>query len=223
MRPRLDPWVRKIPWRREWQPAPVFLPGESHGRRSLGGYSPWGCKESDMTEWLTETQPSSWKFSFFPNGGSKPHLWQWKLGVPISGLQGKQLCLLPCRLRNSTLSSSPALPSVFFPVDHNPPYVPNRLRQRSICKIFFSTSMVSAVIYLHTIIRSLSLAVAPFPERMACQMDIPAWVSQKYLRWGMPQTKSSSLTPLFRLASSQCPSVGLQSHALPIHLPQETG
>jgi len=46
----LDPWVRKIPWRRAWQPTPVFLPGESHGEKSLVGYSPWGCKESDMTE-----------------------------------------------------------------------------------------------------------------------------------------------------------------------------
>ena len=45
-----DPWVRKIPWRRAWQPTPVFLPGESHGQRSLAGYSPWGCKESDTTE-----------------------------------------------------------------------------------------------------------------------------------------------------------------------------
>ena len=35
-----DPWVGKIPWRRAWQPTPVFLPGESHGQRSLGGYSP---------------------------------------------------------------------------------------------------------------------------------------------------------------------------------------
>ena len=43
-------WVRKIPWRRKWQPIPVFLPGESHGWSSLVGYSPWGCKESDMTE-----------------------------------------------------------------------------------------------------------------------------------------------------------------------------
>ena len=43
-------WVRKIPWRREWQLTPVFLPGESHGQRSLEGYSSWGCKESDMTE-----------------------------------------------------------------------------------------------------------------------------------------------------------------------------
>ena len=58
-RPGFDPWVRKIPWRREWQPTPVFLPGKSHGRRSLAGYSPWGCKESDMTERLTLTHPDN--------------------------------------------------------------------------------------------------------------------------------------------------------------------
>ena len=52
-RPGFDPWVRKIPWRRKWQPTPVFLPGESHEWRSLVGYSPWGCKESDTTEWTT--------------------------------------------------------------------------------------------------------------------------------------------------------------------------
>ena len=46
-------WVRKIPWRREWLPTPVFLPGEFHGQRSLAGYSPWGCKELDMNERLT--------------------------------------------------------------------------------------------------------------------------------------------------------------------------
>ena len=51
-RPGFEPWVRKIPWRREWQPTPVLLPGKSHGWRSLVGYSPWGCKESDMTERL---------------------------------------------------------------------------------------------------------------------------------------------------------------------------
>ena len=46
----LDPWVRKIPLRKKWQPIPVFLPGKSHGQRSLEGYSPWGYKESDTTE-----------------------------------------------------------------------------------------------------------------------------------------------------------------------------
>ena len=48
-----NPSVGKIPWRRAWQPTPVFLPGESHGQRSLPGYSPWGLKESDMTDWLS--------------------------------------------------------------------------------------------------------------------------------------------------------------------------
>ena len=45
-----DLWVGKIPWRRKWQLTPVFLPGESHGQRSLAGYSPWSCKELDTTE-----------------------------------------------------------------------------------------------------------------------------------------------------------------------------
>ena len=45
-----DPWVGKIPWRRAWQPTSVFLPGESYGQRSLGGYSPEGHAELDMTE-----------------------------------------------------------------------------------------------------------------------------------------------------------------------------
>ena len=48
-RPEFDPWVGKIPWRKKWQPTPVFVPGESRSQRSLVGYSPWDCKESDMT------------------------------------------------------------------------------------------------------------------------------------------------------------------------------
>ena len=51
-RTRFDPWVGKNPWRREWQPTPVFLPREFHGLRSLVGYSPWGRKELD---WATTT------------------------------------------------------------------------------------------------------------------------------------------------------------------------
>ena len=46
-RPGFNPWVRKIPWRREWQPPPIFLPGESQGQRSLVGYSPRGCRVRD--------------------------------------------------------------------------------------------------------------------------------------------------------------------------------
>ena len=43
-----------IPWRREWLPTPVFVPGEFHGLRSLEGYSPWGCTELDTTELLSK-------------------------------------------------------------------------------------------------------------------------------------------------------------------------
>ena len=52
---RFIPWVKKIPWRREWQPTPVFLPGKSHGQRSLAGYSPWGRK--------SQTRLSCWEFT----------------------------------------------------------------------------------------------------------------------------------------------------------------
>ena len=45
-----DLWVKKIPWRRGWQPTPASSPRESHGQRSLAGYNPWGHTESDTTE-----------------------------------------------------------------------------------------------------------------------------------------------------------------------------
>ena len=54
--PAMQMWVLSLgeedPRRGNWQPTPVFLPGKSHGQRSLAGYRPWGCKESDTTEWL---------------------------------------------------------------------------------------------------------------------------------------------------------------------------
>jgi len=52
-KPGFDPWVRKIPWGREWLPTPVLLSGEFHGQKSLVGYSSWGSKKSDVTEQLT--------------------------------------------------------------------------------------------------------------------------------------------------------------------------
>ena len=63
-----DPWVGKMPWRREWQPTPVSLPGESHGQRSLVGHSPWGPKEWTTTEWLNKwpsllmNSEGNWRF-----------------------------------------------------------------------------------------------------------------------------------------------------------------
>ena len=55
-RPGFNPWVRKIPQRREWQPFPVFMPEKSHGPRSLAGYRPWDGKESDTNERPVHTQ-----------------------------------------------------------------------------------------------------------------------------------------------------------------------
>ena len=54
---QFDPWVGKIPWKRKWQPTPVFLPGESQGQRSLAGYSPWGHRV--WCDWVTNTFTSS--------------------------------------------------------------------------------------------------------------------------------------------------------------------
>ena len=63
---RFSPWVRKIPWRRKWQPSAVFLPGESHGQRILAGYRPWDQKESNTTEWLTlpHSRYQGWRYRF---------------------------------------------------------------------------------------------------------------------------------------------------------------
>ena len=59
--PGFSPWIGKIPWRREWLPTPVFLPGEFHGQRSLAGYSPWNAKN-----W---TSLSDYHFHFFRGTG----------------------------------------------------------------------------------------------------------------------------------------------------------
>ena len=70
--PKFDPWFRKIPWRWEWQPTSVFLPGEFHEQRSLVGYSPWGQKESDMTEQLTLSNAAD--VGLIPGQEAKTHM-----------------------------------------------------------------------------------------------------------------------------------------------------
>ena len=59
-RPGFNPWLRKILWRRAWQPTPVFLPGEFRGQRSLVGYIPRGHRESDATERLALSVSPHW-------------------------------------------------------------------------------------------------------------------------------------------------------------------
>ena len=63
-----NPWVGKIPWRRKWQPTPVFLPGKSPGQRSLAGYSPQGRKDSDTAWWLNMQNwcGDKWKLTIIP-------------------------------------------------------------------------------------------------------------------------------------------------------------
>ena len=69
--PGFNPWVGKIPWRREWQPTPVFLPGKSHGQRSLMDYNPWDHKNLDTIEHLTHKQTKLEKYS--NNQNNKNH------------------------------------------------------------------------------------------------------------------------------------------------------
>ena len=72
-RHRFDLGVRKIPWKREWPPTPVFLPGKSHGQRSLVGYSPWGGKELEMTEQLSMHTKSNFTCTNKIRAGGKNH------------------------------------------------------------------------------------------------------------------------------------------------------
>ena len=88
-RHRFDAWVGKIPWRRKWQPTPVFLPGKSHGQRNLAGYSPWGSKELDTIERLStpthiiQKIKCSQQCKQWPeNGKNKPRIfWNFQLNL----------------------------------------------------------------------------------------------------------------------------------------------
>ena len=84
-----NPWVRKIPWRGEWQPIPVFLPGESHEWRSLAGYSPWRRKELDMTEQLTLSNPPLFLLLLHQLHLRSSGIRFWRLGTPGEGKRGR--------------------------------------------------------------------------------------------------------------------------------------
>ena len=94
-RPGFDPWVNKVPWRREWQPTLVFLPGEIHAQRSLVGYSPWGHKTWDMTQQLS--------LSLHFRGNGNIEKLKCKSNIP-SG-QGKSICFKKKTLKTTNLKS----------------------------------------------------------------------------------------------------------------------
>ena len=87
----------KILWRRKWQPTPVFLPGKFHRQRSLAGYRPWSCKDSDITE-HAHVSITNFIFLFghavcyegsqFPDQGLNPHPLHWEHRVLTIGPQG---------------------------------------------------------------------------------------------------------------------------------------
>ena len=68
---RVQSLGREDPWRREWQPTPVFLPGESHGPRSLVRYNPWGHKESDTTQCYGQSSSIRVTWKLLPIVGSR--------------------------------------------------------------------------------------------------------------------------------------------------------
>ena len=85
------PWMRKIPWRRKWQPTPVFLPGKSCGQRSLAGYSPWGHKVRH--DWATE--PLHLRSGWGP-GKSHRESCNWKPGIWLLDLSPLQVAFVLC-------------------------------------------------------------------------------------------------------------------------------
>ena len=120
-RHRFDPWVRKIPWRRKWQPASVFLPGKLHGQRSLEA-SLGACIELDMTEHASPrlpSWPSSLRYSDNLTGHLvcrhlETHVWNVWYGRLTVG--GHTLVLSLTRLGQLTQSSSDLIQMTFcFP------------------------------------------------------------------------------------------------------------
>ena len=100
-----DSWVRKMPWRTELQPTPVLSPGKSHRQRSLAGYSPWGCKESDTTERLSVyayARESGGKGSALPSEGEVLFRPDWPCHTAWEGPRGHTQPLATSSLRCPT-------------------------------------------------------------------------------------------------------------------------
>ena len=105
----LIPGLGKIPWRRTWQPTPVFFPGRSHEQRSLADYSPWGRKESDPTENLLKTWHSLVSVSKF--------IQSWKHHHNHIIKHVRDTRKFPCsHLKSISPSPSPRQPLICFPL-----------------------------------------------------------------------------------------------------------
>ena len=128
-----DLWVGKILWRRKWQPTPIFLPGESHGQRSLLGYSPWGPKSRTRLKWfsmflLTQgLHTSLFLFIFF----------SFSLNTILGGTPS--LIIQPIERR---LSPPKHLWPLFFPPSNTHEYLQVYIYLR-IFSVFFSTTEFS--------------------------------------------------------------------------------
>ena len=98
-----NPGVGKIPWRWKWQPTPVFLPGKSHGQRSLAGYWPWGHKEPDTTKY--EHARVGYQFDTCSLEKLLPDLsaWFWEAGCidPVSGCLCREVGILNSHLHGT--------------------------------------------------------------------------------------------------------------------------
>jgi len=106
---RLVSWIfRKSPWRRAWHPPPVFWPGESHGQRSLVGYSPRGSRESDTTEAVkhsTHTHTYPTQKNPCRERGPKLNFKKWESGSSL--ITHHAVCG-----RTETISKTPSFPTI---------------------------------------------------------------------------------------------------------------
>ena len=95
--------ARKIHWIRKWQSTPIFLPGKFHGQSSLAGYSPWGHKESDMTEWLTTFHSySAALYVYIFNDVLFFYSYYWKQYVKYANIQNQNIFVWHHILGNNT-------------------------------------------------------------------------------------------------------------------------
>ena len=121
----MSQWPREVilqfVWRREWQPTPVFVPGEFHGQRSLAGCSPWGHKQWDTTEWLT--------LSHFPI-----YSLEWGSGRILRNRLAESYTLQGLRAKRSRFTKKEQVPGPILPKPAIPGHLLNSESQFSYLK-----------------------------------------------------------------------------------------